>query len=53
MPMPKTKFGKPFVPKAITIRSDQAEFIEKNSINLSKFVQKKLDARMKELGWKK
>ena len=44
--VPKTKFGKPFTPKAITIRSDQADFIEKTSLNLSKFVQKQLDEIM-------
>jgi hypothetical protein len=40
--MPKRKDGK-YVPKAITIREDQAKYIEENSLNLSKFVQKKLD----------
>jgi hypothetical protein len=44
--MPKTKFGKPFIPKTLTIRNDQADFLEKNSINFSKFVQKKLDELM-------
>lgn len=44
--MPKTKYKVPFVTKAITIRKDQAEFIEKNTLNLSKFVQQKLDERM-------
>lgn len=32
-----------FVPKTITIRKDQAEYIDKVSISLSKFVQRKLD----------
>ena len=44
--MPKTKFKKPFVKKTITIRQDQADFIEKKSLNLSKFVQKRLDEEM-------
>lgn len=46
--MPKTKYNEPFVPKAITIRQDQANYIQSNSINLSKFVQKKLDELMKK-----
>ncbi len=46
--MPKTKYKEPFVQKAITIRKDQAEFIQDNTINLSKFVQKKLDELMKK-----
>lgn len=44
--MPKTKYKVPFIVKAITIRKDQADFIEKNTLNLSKFVQQKLDERM-------
>jgi len=44
--MPKTKYKQPFVQKAITIRQDQTDFIEKHTINLSKFVQQKLDERM-------
>lgn len=46
--MPITKHGKPFVKKTITIRQDQSEFAEKFSLNLSKFVQKKIDELMKE-----
>lgn len=46
MPMPKTKYAEPFVPKTITIRQDQSDFIEKKSLNLSKFVQKKIDEEM-------
>lgn len=44
--MPKTKFKKPFASKTITIRQDHAEYIEKTSLNLSKFVQKRLDEIM-------
>jgi len=44
--MPKRKDGK-YIPKTLTIREDQAEFIEKTNLNLSKFVQKKLDELMK------
>lgn len=47
--MPKTKVGKPFTPKTITVRPDQAEFIDKTNLNLSRFVQKQLDDLMKEL----
>ena len=43
MLMPKTKYKKPFIPKNITIRQDQKDYIENKSINLSKFVQKQLD----------
>ena len=44
--MPREKNKRNYVPKTITIRVDQKEYIEKNSINLSKFVQKKLDEIM-------
>lgn len=44
--MPKTKHGKPFKVKTITVRQDQATFIEENCINLSRFIQTKLDERM-------
>jgi len=44
--MPKTKIRKDFVPKTITIRKDQAQFVEQSSLNLSKFVQKKLDEQL-------
>jgi len=33
--------------KNITIRDDQAEWIKANFLNLSRFVQKKLDELMK------
>ena len=46
--MPKAKSKQLFVPKTITIRQDQAEYIEQNSLNLSKFVQKKLDEQIKK-----
>lgn len=39
-------------PKQITIRDDQEEYIQKKSLNLSRFVQQKLDERMKEEGEK-
>jgi len=39
----KTKKEANYVPKTITIRSDQADLIEKRALNLSKFVQQKLD----------
>jgi len=44
--MPKTKNNHKvpeYVHKTITIRAEQAQLIENRSINLSKFVQKKLD----------
>lgn len=37
-----------YVPKTITIRKDQAEYINKVSMNLSKFVQKQLDEQIKK-----
>jgi post-segregation antitoxin (ccd killing protein) len=46
MTMPRTKSGEPFVPKSITVRKDQADFLKENSINLSRFVQKKIDEVM-------
>jgi len=46
--MPKTKYKEPFVPKAITIRKDQADYITNHTINLSKFVQQKIDELMKK-----
>ncbi|MFH0969836.1 MAG: hypothetical protein V1776_00010 [Candidatus Diapherotrites archaeon] len=46
--MPITKHGKPFVKKTITVRQDQSEFIEKSTLNLSKFVQQKLDEKIKK-----
>lgn len=46
--MPKTKYKEPFVPKAITIRKDQSDYIQKHTINLSKFVQKQLDELIKK-----
>jgi len=36
------------VRKNITIREDQLEWIRKNHINLSRFVQAKIDEGMKE-----
>lgn len=49
MPMPKMpnlKEGIKFVPKTLTIRSDQDEFLQKNSISLSRFVQQRIDEMM-------
>jgi len=34
--------------KSITIREDQEEFLQKNNLNLSKIVQKKIDKLMEE-----
>ena len=36
----------PAVKKSITIREDQAKWIEAKSLNLSRFVQRKLDEEM-------
>lgn len=52
--MPKTKKDdEKAIAKSITILPYQQAFIEDKSINLSKFVQKKLDEEIKETGWKK
>ncbi|MDE1860086.1 MAG: hypothetical protein KGH72_00010 [Candidatus Micrarchaeota archaeon] len=40
------------VPKSITITSRHQKFIDDRSINLSKFVQKKLDEEIEAQGWK-
>ena len=40
------------VPKSITILPKHQRFIEDRSINLSKFVQKKLDEEIDVQGWK-
>jgi len=37
-----------YVRKTITIREDQAEWIKKHFINLSRFVQEKIDEEMKK-----
>lgn len=37
-----------YVRKSITIRKDQDEFVKKKYINLSRFVQKKLDEEMEK-----
>jgi len=42
-----------FVSKHVTIREDQAVFVEKHAINLSRFLQNKLDEEMKKYGEKK
>jgi len=36
-----------FVRKNITIRKDQEKFIQDKALNLSRFVQKKIDVEMK------
>ena len=49
MPMPKMpnlKDGTTFIPKTLTIRSDQDEFLKKNAISLSRFVQQRIDEMM-------
>ncbi|MDO8339071.1 MAG: hypothetical protein Q7T16_00260 [Candidatus Burarchaeum sp.] len=44
--MPNLKNGTTFIPKTLTIRSDQDDFLKKNSISLSRFVQQKIDEVM-------
>ena len=41
--MPNQKENVKYIPKTITIRSDQNDFLRKKSINLSRFVQQKID----------
>lgn len=45
--MPNLKQGTTFIPKTITIRSDQEEFLKRNAISLSRFVQQRIDEMMK------
>lgn len=40
------------IPKSITISPRHQRFIEDRSINLSKFVQKKLEEEIEHTGWK-
>ena len=40
------------IPKSITITVKQQRFIEDRSLNLSKFIQKKLDEEIEIQGWK-
>ncbi len=40
------------IPKSITILPRHQRFIEDRSINLSKFVQKKLEEEIEAQGWK-
>lgn len=40
------------IPKSITITPRQQRFIEARSINLSKFLQKRLDEEIAMQGWK-
>jgi len=42
-----------YVSKHVTIRKDQEEFAKKHAINLSRFLQNKLDEEMEKLGEKK
>ncbi len=46
------KKDEPAVPKSITILPRHQRFIEDRSINLSKFVQKKLEEEIEAQGWK-
>lgn len=39
------------IPKSITLTARHQRFIEARSINLSKFVQKKLDEEIETQGW--
>jgi len=36
------------IKKSVTIRDDQREWVEKNHINLSRFVQAKIDEEMRK-----
>jgi len=38
------------IKKSVTIRDDQREWVEKNHINLSRFVQAKIDEEMEKRG---
>jgi hypothetical protein len=40
------------IPKSITLLPRHQKFIEDRSINLSKFVQKKIDEEIEATGWK-
>ncbi len=44
--MPNLKEGTKFIHKNITIRSDQDEFLKKNALCLSRFVQQRVDELM-------
>ena len=48
MPRMNVKDGITFVPKTLTIRSDQDDFLKKNHISFSRFVQDKIDEEMKK-----
>jgi len=41
-----------YVSKHITIREEQNHWINQQNINLSRFVQNKIDEEMKKLGFK-
>lgn len=50
--MPKTKKEpERAIAKSITITSRHQRFIEARSLNLSKFIQKKLDEEIETQGW--
>lgn len=48
----KTRKEERAIAKTITVFPKHQRFIEARSINLSKFVQKKLDEEMAAQGWK-
>ncbi len=51
--MPKTKKDDDrAIPKSITISPRHQRFLDDRSINLSKFVQKKIDEEIEDTGWK-
>ena len=41
-----------YVSKHLTIRQDQDEFVKRHAINLSRFLQRKLDEEMEKYGEK-
>lgn len=44
--MPGQKAGDKYLTKTITIRPDQDEFLKKNALSLSRFVQQRIDEAM-------
>ncbi len=51
--MPGQKAGERYLAKTITIRPDQDEFLKKNALSLSRFVQQKIDEAMEKENGKK
>lgn len=50
--MPKTKKGtEKAIAKSVTITARHQRFIEARSLNLSKFIKKKLDEEIEEQKW--